>query len=356
MFEQFEKSPLTVAHINYKDIPTTMWTTKNLDEFNAIYEWLYNSDYNIIKRTRSGGIAKGVRKLRLPAYDLRRSTAKNSGELTVLTEDGFFRLQMRFQSFEEDENGDPIYGTKAFRIFKAKCKEFGINLDSYAITNGAEVKQTMEKQMISLERKTFADTTFDNAHHIDFHSSHPAGIANTFPEFRPVIEWFYKRRKEKPEYKTVLNCVWGYMQSIDCNGAKWAHISAAALKDTNNRIKKLAAELKENGRTILAYNTDGIWYVGDIYHGAGEGPELGQWENDHTNCRIRFKSAGSYEYIEDGVYHPVVRGKTKLDIQGIPRNQWKWGAIYSPDAAIIKYYFVEGKGFILKETDDYGLF
>ena len=75
-------------------------------------------------------------------------------------------------------------------------------------------------------------------------------------------------------------------------------------------MRELAKQLKDSGRMVLAYNTDGIWYCGEIYHGEGEGNGLGQWSNDHTNCTIRFKSAGSYEYIENGKYR--ISGRNKL--------------------------------------------
>ena len=48
------------------------------------------------------------------------------------------------------------------------------------------------------------------------------------------------------------------------------------MANTNRRIRGLTEALRENGNTILAYNTDGIWYVGDIYHGPGEGDQAGQ--------------------------------------------------------------------------------
>lgn len=87
---------------------------------------------------------------------------------------------------------------------------------------------------------------------------------------------------------------------------------------------------------VISYNTDGIWYQGAVYHGDGEGDDLGQWHNDHVNCRFRAKSAGSYEFIENGSYFPVVRGKTRLD-DLIPRDKWQWGDIYQNEADLMTF-------------------
>ena len=95
-----------------------------------------------------------------------------------------------------------------------------------------------------------------------------------------------------------------------------------------------------NGRHLILTNVDGIWYTGDIYHGDGEGDKLGQWSNDHMNCTCRAKSAGAYEYIENGEYHAVVRGSTNLD-KIKPRDQWVWGDIYNEDAVPKKWMLTE---------------
>ena len=349
MFEEFKKSEVTLKP-NYKLIPVTMLTVDQLDQFNKVYQLILAQNWHLIERTQSGGIKKV--KLRLPSFDARATTT--SVEITALTNEGFFRLQMRFSKFMEDESkGSAVYGYKAFSMFKTMCAKHGIKLDQYKINNGAEVKKQIEKPLICFERPSYRDITFEGAHHIDFHNSYPAGLVNTHPEFKPVVEHFYNGRKEHPEYKAVLNLTVGYMQSIVCCKAAWAHLSRDAINNNNMRMRELAQQLKDSGRTVLAYNTDGIWYVGDVYHGQGEGKALGQWENDHINCKIRFKSAGSYEYIEDGIYKPVVRGKTKLDIKGITRDQWKWGDIYNTDAEPIVYRFVEGVGIKLIGEEEY---
>lgn len=339
MFKEFKKSELTLK-VNYKLIPVTMLGVEDIDKFNEVYQYILNQKWKPIERTPSGGIKKVG--LRIPCFDARATTT--SVEITVLSLEGCFRIQLRFSKFMEDKENNAVYGYKAFTMFRELCLKNGIDLYKYKIDNGADVKREIEKPLICFERPSYRDVTFENAHHIDFHNSYPAGLVNTHPEFGPVVEHFYKGRKEHAEYKAVLNLTVGYMQSITCCKAAWAHLSRDAINDNNRRIRELAASLRESGRMVLAYNTDGIWYTGEVYHGKGEGKELGQWENDHTECKIRFKSAGSYEYIENDIYKPVVRGKTKLDMKGITRDQWKWGDIYNTDAEPIVYRFIEGVG------------
>lgn len=299
---------------------------------------LYNNElkkckgYNPIIRTLSGGISY---RTRFPAYDVRNTTS--CVELTVIDDTGMFRLQ--FRNSGEVKTEQALSGHKCFLKFRELCKKFNINLDNYIINNGEDVKKEIEKYIIKLERVSFRDKIF-TAHHIDFHSSFASGLALTHPEFRPVIEELYNKRKENPEYKLILNSTIGYMQSIPCCSAKWANLSKDAINNNNQRLHKLAEDLINSDHMILAYNTDGIWYTGDVYHGEGEGKTVGTWENDHTNCQIRFKSAGSYEFIEDGQYNPVVRGHTRLD-ELKDRAEWKWGDIYKIEATPIKYVLLE---------------
>ena len=102
---------------------------------------------------------------------------------------------------------------------------------------------------------------------------------------------------------------------------------------------------------MIRYKTDGFWCQGDVFHGEGEGHDLGEWENDHSDCKIRVNSDGVYEYEEAGVYHPVIRGRTWLD-RYLDRSQWHWGDIYNPDAEhIIEWLFEEGIG-VYEQTDN----
>jgi hypothetical protein len=124
-----------------------------------------------------------------------------------------------------------------------------------------------------------------------------------------------------------MNMTWGMFQCAGLHGAAWAHISRDGIKDTNDRLKEITKRLVAAGRVPLCYNTDGVWYLGEVYHGEGEGKNMGEWENDHINCKIRFKSRGAYEYIENDVYHPVIRGVSSYE-RVKPKKDWEWGDIY----------------------------
>lgn len=247
--------------------------------------------------------------------------------------------------------GKKIYGYQAFARFKKKCEEQGIDIEAYAVSKaeGLKLKTQIGKPLIKLSPFAETNVVYENVHHIDFHNSYPAGLVNTHPEFREVVEYFYKNRKVDPINKAVLNLSIGFMQSGKIQ-YRLAQLSKDAINDNNKRVRQLADNLHYCGRKVLLFNTDGIWYQGDIYSGPGEGKELGQWENDHINCTLRIKSAGSYEFIEDGHYHPVVRGKTRLD-NIKPREEWQWGDIYNNDT-LISYVFDFENGIITEVEDE----
>ena len=330
---KYKGIPLT-RKPNFMLIPvnTINMDSDGIKEFNELYLELKKSDLGTIIRSPSGGISY---KTIPPAWDIRNTTTVV--ELTIIYGQ-MYRIQIR----NEKMNNNPfkIKGRQAFRKFKELLLEDGIDLDKYAIDNGPEVKATIEKPFIKLESNSFINRTFRNVNHIDFHNSYPAGLVNTHPEFRKVIEELYNKRKENEIYKAILNLSIGFMQSEACCNARWAHLTRDAIADNNKRILDMAKRLEETNHVILSYNTDGIWYIGDIYHGEGEGPRLGEWHNDHINTTWRAKSAGAYEFIEDGKYHPVLRGRTKLD-EIKPRSEWKWGDIYNIDCNIIKYVLTE---------------
>ena len=316
----------------------------DIEIFNSIYKKLNNSQLRTLERTPKGTIRKNSKVNRMGAWDIKVS---NGGAIIVARIEGW---TFSYVVGRVGKDGKRMGGTKSFDIFKKKCEEQGIYLDDYAIENGEEVKKTIESPKIYMKEDMKEDHPgISNCHHIDFHNSYPAGLCNTHPEFRAVIEPLYEERKIKPENKAVLNCTIGYMQSIECCGAKWAHLSKDAIADNNRRIEDVARRLEESGREILGYNTDGIWYHGDIYHGEGEGKHLGEWENDHVNCCFRNKSNGCYEFMEEGQYHPVVRGLTKLD-RIKKREDWMWGDIYKM-GEVYTYRWDDLLGFVKEEIE-----
>ena len=319
--------------------------------FNEIYCYLKDTDLNTIIRTKSGGIATNLRVLTHNNYswDLQKSSI---GAMITIILGGYIYV-IKFGNYKT-KNEPEIFPNQAFNKFSDKCLEYGIDLEDYKITNGPEVKATIESPLIEMiEHHDENHPGLTNVHHIDFHNSYPAGLANTHPEFRPIIEEFYALRDIDDMYKAVLNYTIGWMQSNKNNRkAEWAHLSRDAIADNNRRIEHLACILEFSGRKIIGFNTDGIWYQGEIYHGPGEGKKLGEWENDYINCTLRAKSDGSYEYIGYDVkkqiirYRPVVRGQTTLESTK-DRKDWQWGDIYK--TGIIGWKFDEDKGVYFNE-------
>lgn len=334
-----------VINPNLLKIPVTQLKPKveNIHIINELYFYLISSDFERFKRTNSGGI--GIKGLVLPAYDVQLLKTKagsfNGVEIVVVTGDYMFRLSF---------TGRPILemsGHAAFNKFIKVCKKFNVDLSKFEISTeeGKVQKSFIPKAKIEVTDYLEFDKTYENVHHIDYHNSYPAGLANHFPELSEPIHYMYEHRKRTPVYKTVLNASIGYMQS-PYSGYKYAHLSRAAIQDNNDRIDMLSSMVENSTdaeRHVLAYNTDGFWYNGSEFHGEGEGNDLGQWHNDHVNCTIRFKSKGAYEYIENGKYTPVLRGSCLLD-KYKDRTEWEWGDIYDEDAQPVKFGFSIMKG------------
>ena len=328
------KTCLPTRKINYLLIPVTNlgMSQEAMEHWNSIFRYVKKVTKRQIKRTPSGGISRATM---LPSFDVRRS--QTCVELTYLGLGFFARVQFRSILPVKGMNG-----RKAFIQFKKLLQEDGIDIKDYAVSmeEGKRIKRSIVQPPIGLFDQSFANKVFTEANHIDFHSSFPSGLCNTHEEFRPTIQRIYnKRHEDSGLYKAILNYSIGFMQSISGCGARYSQLSKDAIEDNNKRIYEMTERLIESGRVPLLFNTDGIWYMGKPYHGEGEGSNLGEWHNDHINCKFRAKSGGAYEYIENGVYYPVIRGVAKEK-----SSQWSWGGIYHNELDIIKYKFDEKKG------------
>lgn len=83
-----------------------------------------------------------------------------------------------------------------------------------------------------------------------------------------------------------------------------------------------------------------------------EGTALGQWKNDYVNCKFRAKSKGSYEFIENNIYYPRVKGQSSFDYIK-PRDQWVWGDIYNEEARFTKeYIWTDKDGFVPIDVEE----
>lgn len=362
--------PITNFGLNQKDI----------DKFNELINilkmfsekpnivWNPSGSASVAKSNMTGG----------PRWDVINEKG-GSSDIWVLRLHCSFRIRLHEHDNLEVENVKQINGYQAFRTFTKLCQKFGITLEDYAlpytpcvlddetydwvpfdysyiaakgevkmINDGVEENRLTSSYKIELLGEK--DKVYENVHHIDLHSAFPSNLIKAYPEFTEVFTYIYNRRKEDPMMKAIMNYSIGMMHSslIDY---KYSHLSRAAINGCNQVIARLLKELRDSGRTPIAINTDGIWYQGEIYHSSEEGPNLGQWANDHINCKIRFKSAGSYEYIEDGVYHPVVRGATVLDRQGIKREDWTWGSIYQGGGKTISHRMTTTYEMVMEEIE-----
>ena len=344
--EHFNTNLLHEEPNQYKLQPNNLkFNDLNVDTFNTLLDLLEESNLNTIIRTPSGAIAKGKAKYNNSyAYDL--IVNRTGLRLTILFGDMAWVFKLgRLEEFKKAG----VYPNVAFATFKKKCLAKGIDLDAYKINNGLEVKKTIPSPLIKMKyHMTRRDLGISDVHHIDFHNSYPAGLCNTHPEFRPVIEPIYEERKI-PEFKEINKAILvdsiGWMQSYkpkENRFAEWAHLSKDAITDNNKRVIELAIRIQATGHEIIGYNTDGIWYKGDVYHGQGEGPRLGEWQNDHINCIFRSRSDGAYEFIENGRYEAVVRGLTTYDLIEPEREKWKWGDIFNGE--VIQYKFDKSIG------------
>lgn len=350
ILENLNHAPIR-RDVNYTKIPVTSFnfSEDGVEKFNQIYFELKEAckDWNKIVRTPSGGISIERRNFRPPMWDVQN--LKSTVEITIV---GFFNMwRIQVRTSLGNKLGEPRYGRQSFRTFKSICESFGVNLESFAIENGEEVKKEIPKVPIKLERPTFAYKVYEGVHHIDLNSSFVAGMAESYPELRKPIEYMYSMRKQIPEYKQDLVATQGFMQSKIIN-YRFAHLSKAGIESNNRKIEKIANNLREQGFIILLYNTDGIWYIGHDrqYHDENEGRALGQWKHDHINCKFRAVSKGAYEFIENGKINVVLRGITKLD-KIKDRENWEWGDICRLDAIPFKYEFYENKGVVRVEED-----
>lgn len=288
-----------------------------------------------ILRTPSGGIStKGM--VIFPKYDVKVSST--CLEITALMGYGMFRFQ--FRSIGGEKLGT-MYGRQAFKIFKKLCTKHMVDLEKYKIPNGEDVKKEIQKAIIDMVDESLYDKVIGNVNHLDVHSAWAAFACKEFPEFKPVFQELYEKRKINPKNKLVIVESLGMMQSVPMTGASWSQISKAGINGTNKYMIDMAKRLIEAGRIPILFNTDGIWYQGEPYHGDGEGPDMGQWSNDFEDVIIRIKGRRAYEYIEkNGKYHIVLSGLTYLD-RVKPREEWQWGDLYNRDCRVITFHWDE---------------
>ena len=260
--------------------------------------------------------------------------------------------QLRFR-INDTDFGREISGRDSFQRFRAELKRDGVDIENFAISNGKELKSAIDFGNPVIQfNESIKDKVIDNVHHVDMASAYMYFAGIYHPEWEKTIRRIYDLRKSDSIYKHILTHACGFFQSQYCilngHGYALADVASFAIRNTAIAVKKMAKELTNYGFKILAFNTDGVWFHGDlkllpqeIFEKFTQKKEIGKFSIDHKNCTIRFKSVGAYEYMENGKYTPVVRGLTRYDRAGLARDNWKWGYIYTPEGEQVEVYKFE---------------
>lgn len=346
--------------LNYLKIPITVIKAKpgNEESFNKIYFAIKN-DARFIKwpTTKSGGLSVKKPLLLYNNYLYSVKTGPNYVDLAVRFRDlddtsKTFRLQFRPDNYIDAENKKKsVTGRQSFCIFRNELARDGIDIEDYAVSEeeGLKLNEEIHKPMINIYSSLFIDRIFEHAHHLDFHKAYMSALAEEIPEFSPAIYRLAIRARKDPKYKTVLAATTGFFHSKICK-YRFANLAKIAINHFYEKYETVYNELLKSGRHVIACNTDGIYYTGPIFHGIYESEDLGGWSNDLIDLqKLRFKSAGAYEYItHEGKYKAVVRGVTRLDKKK-PREDWEWGDIYDYEATVLTWTFTELEGIIWHE-------
>ena len=312
-------------------------TVEGMNKFNELVELCERKMAKRIIWTPSGGIKKNGLCNR---YGIRRTSSVV--ELII-----FYRgrgARVYFQNWEPEEAGGFNGGGRiAFERFcEIMNSKFGVNITDLEIKDkekALKIKSEIPKLKVWINPLLW-EKELNNVHHLDLNSSYLSGMKEFIPEWGPGLDYMYENRKKDKTMKAVMVMTCGWMQSANFYDAKLAQVAKAGIEWNNKYIDDLADKLIKSGRKVIGFNTDGIWYQGDIYHDSNEGVGLGKWKNDHIGCKFRAKSHGSYEFECDGKYYPVVRGSMRLD-KVKKREDWDWGDIFRGEA--IKFYWNEDK-------------
>lgn len=324
-FTHFKK--LFHLPINYVDIDT--WNYFAQDLVNREQGLVGDYKYEKLLVTKSGNISK---KQYFSTHKYLIEQKNSFVSLFIWDERGYTRIALRNGVDSRPE----MTGRQAFWKLVDELKADGVTLFDYTIDREqGERLHAMDSlegnRLIKVVAESEINATLHNVHHLDLRSAYAAGVAYKYPSLAPTLNRLFNEREETPVYKHVLNLAIGMFESSYLD-YKFKHLALDAHRFTRTMMEAMTKQIRANGGTVLLYNTDGIWY-----HGAKlnivEGTTLGSWRHDHINTTFRMKSAGAYEFIENGKYNVVLRGKTNLD-KIKPREEWEWGDIYVKPAGV----------------------
>ncbi len=324
------------------------FTLDQIEEFNEIYQYC-KANYRRVEPTHSGSMSFNSTMKHYFRYMVIASSTRF--ELVLVCKEGCFRWTIGNSSLTSDKN-NAITGKDAVKEIYNIARDLRISLEPYTLSvqEGLEIKETIQSPLVeeyclkgSLPYKRIDE---ENVHHLDLISSYASRIAEAYPELKPIFEFAFNKRHDKDNYyKHVLTNAIGCFQSKFCPKYRdathiapyqFAGLAKVAIDGTRKLIEKYVMILRRAGRIVLATNTDGIWYQGEIYHDENEGEKLGQWRHDHLNCKFLLKSKGAYQYVENGICYSVVRGRTNLDTIH-DRAEWQFGDILKENIVLKNY-------------------
>lgn len=332
------------SKVNKKLIPPNYLylNDEGVSEFNKILAYCKHY-YEKAPATRSRGMCNTAKWRFLHRFTV--MPGNQTFELVIVCLEGCFRFILK----NKPDSSNTVKGIKACREIYKKTDEYGIDFSQYA-QGSEETKKEIMPPHIAICAPGIEGKVINNCHHLDLNSAYASMLVKTYPELRDMYEDLYSHREDNNDYyKHVLTNSIGAWQSEFCVDYEtrrkskpylFANLTKVAINGTRARIEELLYKLLKSGRIPLLTNTDGIWYEGDIYHDKDEGDDLGQWRNDHTNCKLLIKSKGAYQYVQDGKCVTVVRGTSNLDLVQ-EREDWELGAIMNSKLAVEKYKYTD---------------
>ena len=352
MFERYKGKPFTLK-VNKKKLPINTLNFDRIEEFNSLYLYCKNH-FRETKPTPSGGISVAPSERMHERFFITKGNQRY--ELCVVCAEGCYR----FLLMGKRKQTNTIKGTTAARQIYKKAEEFGIDLSKYACDpkEGKKLKEEILSPHIQMLVPALKNKVINQVFHLDLKSSYASRIVEAYPELYTLYNYMYQQRKFRNEYyKHVLTNSIGCFQSPYCPDIllprhsrpyQLTTLAKTAVNGTVAKVEYYLNKLRASGFVPILTNTDGIWYyseTGKPYHDEKEGVELGCWENDHKNCKFLMTSVGSYQYVENGICHSVVRGKCNLDSLEPNRDKWEFGLILAMKEVCV-YTFDKEKGIV----------
>lgn len=347
---EFEHKPYRMI-VNKNLIPVVEIPYSNYELWNELYFYA-KRNFKEVKPTKSLAMPNGPYK---GHFRFMVSHHNQSHELVIVCGEGLYRFIIQPTKLK----GNTISGRKSvLELFKIMDK-YNINFSKYACENsqeGLNIKNEILSPVIRVTHDNYLNKVFEHVHHIDLNSSYASRIVEAYPELKEAYTELYENRKKDNDlFKHVLTNSIGCFQSRFCpdyndrRRAKpfmFAKLSKIAINGTVEKINELRKRIWEKEMIPLLINTDGIWYYSNKgpYHDKDEGTSLGQWKNDHVECKFLMTSAGSYQYVENGVCKTVLRGTSNLD-KIKQREDWEFGDIQRLNGRAY-YFFDEEKGIV----------